>query len=154
MLPAVSSESRLTRLQPATTLAEIAQTLVAEPLETIADQKTFYREEIQKQRGIDRIGRIRLGLQEAVAANRPYKAFVMGHPGVGKTTELWRLIQGMNGQFRPLYLSVTDELNPGTLRFYDVQYNGAMWMGVHPLVVDLLIEFGKLDAGSPGGSLL
>ena len=120
MLPAISSESRLTRLQPATTLAEIAQTLVAEPLETIADQKAFYREEIQKQRGIDRIGRIRLGLQDAVTANRPYKAFVMGHPGVGKTTELWRLIQGMNAQFRPIYLSVTDELNPGTLRFYDV----------------------------------
>ena len=34
-----------------------------------------------------------------------------------------------------------------------LQYNGEMWMGVHPLVVDLLIEFGKLEAGSPGGSL-
>jgi hypothetical protein len=33
-----------------------------------------------------------------------------------------------------------------------LQYNGASWMGVHPLVLDLLIEFGKLPEGSPGGS--
>jgi hypothetical protein len=35
-----------------------------------------------------------------------------------------------------------------------LQYNGAGWVGVHPLIVDLLIEFGKLEQGSPGGSTL
>jgi hypothetical protein len=34
-----------------------------------------------------------------------------------------------------------------------LQYNGAGWVGVHPLLVDLLIEFRKLEPGSPGGSL-
>jgi len=32
------------------------------------------------------------------------------------------------------------------------QYNGAGWIGVHPLIVDLLIEFKRLEKGSPGGS--
>jgi hypothetical protein len=33
-----------------------------------------------------------------------------------------------------------------------LQYNGNMWMGVHPLVVDLLIEFKLLRSDDPGGS--
>jgi hypothetical protein len=33
-----------------------------------------------------------------------------------------------------------------------LQYNGAGWIGVHPLVVDLLVDFKKLPPGSPGGS--
>lgn len=32
-----------------------------------------------------------------------------------------------------------------------LQYNGTGWIGVHPLIVDLLIEFKKLGEGSPGG---
>jgi hypothetical protein len=35
-----------------------------------------------------------------------------------------------------------------------LQYHGAGWIGVHPLIVDLLIEFGKLEPNSPGGSRL
>jgi hypothetical protein len=44
----------------------------------------------------------------------------LGHPGVGKTTELSRLLFGLEDRFFALRLSVTSELNPGTLRFYDV----------------------------------
>jgi hypothetical protein len=33
-----------------------------------------------------------------------------------------------------------------------LQYNGAGWIGVHPLIVDLLIDFAKLEPHSPGGS--
>jgi hypothetical protein len=35
-----------------------------------------------------------------------------------------------------------------------LQYNGTGWVGVHPLIVDLLIDFGKLQPDSPGGSLV
>ena len=49
-----------------------------------------------------------------------YKAFVMGHPGVGKTTEIYRLLQGMEAKLEPLRISITEELNPGTLRHYDI----------------------------------
>jgi hypothetical protein len=35
-----------------------------------------------------------------------------------------------------------------------LQCNGVSWMGVHPLAVDLLMDFGRLPQGSPGGSNL
>ena len=41
-------------------------------------------------------------------------------PGVGKTTELTRLLRDLDDRFYALRLSVTSELNPGTLRYYDV----------------------------------
>lgn len=113
-------ESRLLRLEPATTLEGIAQTLRPEPLETLAEIKAFYRPEIHRLRGLDRIGQMRLCLQDAVAGGLPFKAFLMGHPGVGKTTEMGKMLLDLEAQFRPLRLSVTSELNPGTLRFYDV----------------------------------
>ena len=50
----------------------------------------------------------------------PFKAFLLGHPGVGKTTEVNKLLLELDKQFRPLRLSVLSELNPGTLRYYDV----------------------------------
>ncbi|HEY6342679.1 MAG TPA: hypothetical protein VIY49_14390 [Bryobacteraceae bacterium] len=80
----------------------------------------FYRQEINGLRGVDRIGYLRLSLEDAHQNQLPFKGFLLGHPGVGKTTELRRLLLGLEGRFRPLYLSVTSELNPGTLRFYDV----------------------------------
>lgn len=114
------AESRLRRLEPAQSLAEIAQTLLPEPLETREELSAFYKEEIQRLRGMDRIGRMRLCLEDAVANRIPFKAFLLGHPGVGKTTEMANLLLSLQSGFRPLRLSVTSELNPGTLRFYDV----------------------------------
>jgi len=111
---------RALRTEPATTLAEIAQTLQPEALETAAELDAFYRPEIQAVRGINRTGQLKICLQDAYAADLPFKAFLLGHPGVGKTTELSKLLLSVEDRFRPLRLSVTSELNPGTLRFYDV----------------------------------
>jgi hypothetical protein len=63
---------------------------------------------------------MRICLEDAHATQVPFKAFLLGHPGVGKTTELSRLLLDLESRFRPLRLSVTSELNPGTLRFYDI----------------------------------
>jgi len=82
--------------------------------------KAFYQTQIEEVRGIDRTGQLRICLEDANAADLPLKAFLLGHPGVGKTTELSRLLLDVENRFRPLRLSVTSELNPGTLRFYDV----------------------------------
>jgi hypothetical protein len=103
-----------------TTPAEIPQTLRPEPLETAEELEAFYQHRIQEVRGIDRIGQLRICLEDAHAADLPFKAFLLGHPGVGKTTELSCLLLEVKDRFRPLRLSVTSELNPGTLRFYDV----------------------------------
>lgn len=110
----------LSLLRPAQTLAEAAITLDPGPLATNAELDAFYRTEIQSVRGVDRLGRIRIELEDALSLGRPYKAFLMGHPGVGKTTELWRLTRSFEAKLEPLYISVISELNPGSFRYYDV----------------------------------
>lgn len=111
---------KLLRTTPATTLAEIPLTLHPEALETIEELQAFYKAEIQEVRGVNRTGYLKICLEDAHSAQLPFKAFLLGHPGVGKTTELSRLLLDLENRFRPLRLSVTSELNPGTLRYYDV----------------------------------
>jgi hypothetical protein len=96
------------------------KTLHPEALETAEELKAFYRAEIQKVRGIDRTGRLRICLEDAHASELTFKGFLVGHPGVGKTTELSRLLLELQNQFLPVRLSITSELNPGVIRFYDV----------------------------------
>jgi hypothetical protein len=33
-----------------------------------------------------------------------------------------------------------------------LRYNGKGWVGIHPLIVDLLIKFNRLAKDSPGGT--
>ena len=119
MLTPVPSR-RLLRTTPATTLAEIPQTLDPDALQTREELAAFYQSSIQDVRGINRTGQIKLCLEDAHVAQLPFKAFLLGHPGVGKTTELSRLLLDVDDRFRPLRISVTSELNPGALRYYDV----------------------------------
>ncbi len=107
-------------LRAAETLKEATMTLDPAPLETAEQQEAFYRTGIQAARGVDRLGRMRMELADAIELARPHKAFLMGHPGVGKTTELWRLAEGFDSQLQTLYISVNSELNPGAFRYYDV----------------------------------
>jgi AAA ATPase domain len=110
----------LLQTTPATTLAQIPRTLHPEALETPEELQAFYKTEIENVRGIDRTGQMKICLEDAHAAQLPFKAFLLGHPGVGKTTEVNKLLLELEKQFRPLRLSVLSELNPGTLRYYDV----------------------------------
>ncbi len=118
MVP-VSSEQQLTLLKPAQTLAQIAQTVRDEPLLTQAELDAFYCDEIRPFRGTDRMAELRTRLEIDLAANRYFRAFFLGHPGVGKTTELAKLLLQMTG-IRPLRISVTSELNPASFRSYDL----------------------------------
>ena len=120
MASTTAPKSHLGQLSPAKTLQEISRTLTPDPLESKEELKAFYKEEIQQLRQVDRMGEIRIGLEDALASGQKYKAFVMGHPGVGKTTEIFRLLQKMEPQLQPLRISITEELNPGTLRYYDI----------------------------------
>ena len=103
----------------ATTLAEMARTLMPAHLDT-EEAMAFYVPDVQPLRGLDRIGQMCLSLEDSLREDVPFKGFLIGHPGAGKTTELRHLLQGLQAQVRPLWLDVITELNPGTLRFYDV----------------------------------
>ena len=87
------------RITPATTLEEIHQTLLPEPLETVEEIDAFYKEELNHIRGDDKIQRLQLGLKRAFESRSFYKACLMGHQGVGKSTELTRLVDQIKNHF-------------------------------------------------------
>jgi len=89
-------------------------TLSPKPLATPEELKAFYREEMNETRGGDKIQRLKLGLKRALASNQQYKACLMGHPGVGKSTELNRLTNDAEVQqnFRAFKFNVLTDLDP------------------------------------------
>jgi hypothetical protein len=115
-----TSQSKLSRLEAAQTLEEVAQTLDAAPLQSHEELKAFYKGDVQKARGIDRMRQMRISLGDAYSSQKHFKTFLSGHPGVGKTTELSHLLGSLATQWRPLRMSVALELNPGTLKHYDI----------------------------------
>jgi GTPase SAR1 family protein len=103
----------------ATTLREALKVLTPKPLETPEELKDFYSSEPNQVRGDDKIARIKLGLSLADMDN-PFKAFLIGHPGSGKSTELSRLINEMQGQYRFVRFDLRDELDPVNFKPFDV----------------------------------
>lgn len=111
--------SMLLRLQPATSLAEVHQTLFAEPLLKDEEWKAFYRDVLDAVRGGDRIGELAIGLGQSFQKGF-FKSFLFGHPGVGKSTELTRLIHRVSPQFHAIRFSVNRELDTGAFKPFDV----------------------------------
>src|SRR5438132_1483051 len=74
---------QLTRAQ---TLEQIARTLSPEPLEDAAELNAFYRPDLNTVRGSDLVSEMKIVLKNSFGAI-PFKAFLMGHSGVGKSTE-------------------------------------------------------------------
>lgn len=105
---------------PATTLEDVYRTLQLTPLQTPEQLEAFYEPAINETRGGDKMKRIRLRLNRAAKDGIPFKACIMGHRGVGKSTELSRLIHQVTGQFRAIRFSATTALDPGSFRPLDV----------------------------------
>ncbi|MFM7437310.1 MAG: hypothetical protein ACKO2V_01695, partial [Snowella sp.] len=103
---------QLTRFTPAETLDEIYQTLSPEPLATERELEAFYCAQMNETRGGDKIKRLKLGLKRAWESQGYYKACLMGHPGVGKSTELNRLINDLEvkKQFQAIKFNVLTDL--------------------------------------------
>ena len=106
-------------LRPARTLAEIGDTLLKQPLQTREEIDAFYSEQYGRARGVNRISH--LGVELARSFGRaPFHGFVMGHPGVGKSTEISRLLLDLDNRFWPIRISAAAELHPGDFRIHDL----------------------------------
>lgn len=103
----------------ATRLDDIYQTVSREPLIDPDDLRDFYVEEVNEVRQGDVAEKIARGLRRGHRAN-PYKAFVMGHPGVGKSTELSRVITRSADLFEAIRIDYAVEINPITFNPFDV----------------------------------
>ena len=78
----------------------------------------WYRD-LSSVRGELFLQRLRIALERA-HESAPYRAFVMGHSGSGKSTELTRLCRMLDRQFLPLRLMASAELDPGAFEPFDV----------------------------------
>jgi hypothetical protein len=106
-------------LKPAVSLEELYKTLTPGPLLDAEQLKAFYRDEVVGVRGDDVVALLDLALQRAFDGF-PYKAFLMGHPGVGKSTELTRLIERQKSRYRAIRISASSELAPANFKVFDV----------------------------------
>ncbi len=104
---------------PALSLQEVYLTLRPEPLTTDAELAAFYREEINAVRGGDKVQRLEQGLKRAHGKTY-FKAFFIGHQGVGKSTELSRLTRKITSQFRIIRFSAINNLDPRNLKSLDI----------------------------------
>jgi hypothetical protein len=104
---------------PAKNLDHLYLTLRPEPLMEPEEFKQYYRAQVNQVRGEDTVARLSLKLQQAYRT-RPFKAFLMGHPGVGKSTEISRLLDRVKDQHVGVRLSIATELNPASFKVFDV----------------------------------
>ena len=134
----------LLQITRATSLDEVYKTLRPSPLISQEELDAFYRHEINATRGGDKIKRLRLRLNRSAADNIPFKACIMGHPGVGKSTELSRLLADTEKNFCAIRFSATTALDPNNFRPLDV---------LLVMIIEITERTGRL-AGRPSDVLL
>jgi hypothetical protein len=110
---------RKVTLEPAAKLEDIYRTVSTEPLMERAEFEAYYRGDLNRVRSGDQVAHLKMGLKRQFGA-LPFKQFLMGHSGVGKSTELTRLCNQVEDQFQAVRFSATTELDPGNFRPFDV----------------------------------
>lgn len=124
-------------------IEDIYRAFDAAPLMRHVDLNNFYVPELNETRGSDKIQILAKGLRRQ-HRGRSYKAFVMGHAGVGISTELSRLQEKVTDQFRTLRISANTDLDPVNFKPFDIILRIAL--GLAELTADPLTQGG---AGSP-----
>jgi len=113
------SASSLPILRPATNLDELAGTLSPAPLQPGNEIDAFYCGALNSVRGEDLVLRLRRFFSAPASAG-PRKAFLLGHPGCGKSTEISRLTASLDGSYHSIRLSASTELNATTFHPHDL----------------------------------
>jgi len=108
-------------MQPirAETLEDVYKSISPKPLIDPEEFRAYYRGQINRVRGNDKVDLMALGLRRAFGGLH-YKALLAGHSGVGKSTELTRLTRHVDDKFSPLRFSVISELDPTSSQPFDV----------------------------------
>ena len=104
---------------PATDLDQLYLTLSPEPLTGEEEFARYYRSQVNEVRGGDTVVGLSQKLRQAYGT-LPFRAFLMGHPGVGKSTEITRLLARVEDQYVGVRLSAASELNPASFKVFYV----------------------------------
>lgn len=121
--------------RPAQTLAEVYRTMATRPLAKPEELKAFYRD-MNSVRGGDKIAHIKRDLEREHSITH-FKGFFMGHSGVGKSTEINRLVGMVENKFRILRINALEDLNAADFRPFDLLF---------VILYRLMGEVGKLES--------
>jgi len=107
--------------EPAKELADLTSTMSLEPLIDDNEFEAFYRGEdsFKKVRGQDAVAFMKIGLERKVT-DPFYKVFLMGRSGVGKSTEITRLLREVKSKYVGIRFSVRKDLDPKNFAPFDV----------------------------------
>lgn len=132
------------QLRQAQTLVEIAGTLSPEPLEGEEQIRAFYRGDLNVVRGRDIVVRMTQSLRNSFDGLH-YKSFLLGHSGVGKSTEINRLLLQVGNQFLPIRFSARRDLTLNSFKPTDI-----------PLLMMIMVtaETYRVTGNSPPAGLL
>jgi hypothetical protein len=100
-------------------LEDIYMAFQPEPLATRSELDEFYVSDFSDTRGRNKIDHLAIGLNRQFG-RVCYKAFVMGNPGVGISTELARLAAQVSRKFRTWRFSANTDLEPVNFKAFDV----------------------------------
>jgi len=103
----------------ARSLEEFYRTLEPNPLLTADEIDAYYARELNQVRGEDKVRRLALDLKRAFSGLH-FHAFLYGHVGVGKSTELTRLAAQVAGKFQAVRFSAKQELDPSNAKPFDI----------------------------------
>ncbi len=106
-------------LKQATLLSDIYKTVSPEPLMNSQELDAFYNPDITAIRGAKVMSKMQTRLLRA-DRNQPFKAFLMGHPGVGKSSALTSLIQETKDKFQAVRFSAKKQLDMVNFKAFDV----------------------------------
>jgi len=109
----------------------------------------FYRDSLKTVRGRDLVEWLRLRLTRA-HGGASYKALIMGHSGVGKTTEMTRLVRELGSSFHAIRFSSSEQLDPVSFQPFDV-----LLLMISEVIQKTSLPVGEGGAGKrPSGEVL
>lgn len=103
----------------ATVLTDVYKTVSPEPLMDSEQLDAFYLQEIIDIRGRTVMPKLKTRLLRA-EKDMPFKTFLMGHAGVGKSSALTCLIQEVNEKFQTIRFSAKKQLDMINFKAFDV----------------------------------
>lgn len=103
----------------ANSIKDIFKAFDPSPLDSSEELQQFYVSELNEIRGSDKMKVLALGIRRRIGQGF-YKAFVMGHSGVGISTELTRLQAEVSPSVRTLRLSANTDLDPVNFKPFDL----------------------------------
>lgn len=107
--------------EPAKVLADLNATMSPVPLIGEHEFKAFYRgqDKFKEVRGQDAVAYMKVGLERKIG-DPFYKVFLMGRSGVGKSTEVTRLLREVQSQYVGIRFGVRKDLDPKNFAPFDV----------------------------------